>query len=122
MKFKMPTKSDLKGRTSTISNAFAISVTPYIVPSEEEVKKLYQELDIKEGQCAYCLGNGNCRDHLKPLAVFADDVVLGIGHSPANRIRADVKTDIVGGGRYSNNVFFHIFLRIFNESEIATTI
>lgn len=67
MKFKMPTKSDLKGRTSTISNAFAISVTPYIVPSEEEVKKLYQELDIKEGQCAYCLGNGNCRDHLKPL-------------------------------------------------------
>lgn len=28
-KFKLPTKSDLKSRSSTISNAFAISITPY---------------------------------------------------------------------------------------------
>lgn len=66
-KFKMPTKSDLKGRSSTISNAFAISITPYIVPTDDQVANLYTELDIQEGQCAYCLGDGNGRDHLKPL-------------------------------------------------------
>ena len=67
MKYKMPTKSDLKGRTSTISNAFAISITPYIRPSEEDLKDYYKSLGIEEGQCAYCLGIGNGRDHLKPL-------------------------------------------------------
>ena len=67
MKYKMPTKSDLKGRSSTMSNAFAISITPYIVPSEEEVKASYDLLQIQEGQCAYCLGEGNAKDHLKPL-------------------------------------------------------
>lgn len=63
----MPTKSDLKGRSSTISNAFAISITPYIRPTKEELDKYYALLGIKEGQCAYCLGDGNGRDHLKPL-------------------------------------------------------
>lgn len=67
MKYKMPTKSDLKGRTSTISNAFAISITPYIRPSEEDLKDYYKSLGIEEGQCTYCLGIGNGRDHLKPL-------------------------------------------------------
>ncbi len=67
MKYKMPAKSTLKSRSSTISNAFAISITPYIVPSEDEVKDSYKKLDIKEGQCAYCLGEGNGKDHLKPL-------------------------------------------------------
>lgn len=67
MKYKMPTKSDLKGRSSTISNAFAVSVTPFIRPTEEELATYYSLLGIKEGQCAYCLGDGNGRDHLKPL-------------------------------------------------------
>jgi len=67
VKFKMPTKSNLKGRSSTISNAFAISITPYIYPTETEIEHFYELLDIKEGQCAYCLGDGNGRDHLKPL-------------------------------------------------------
>ena len=67
MKYKMPSKADLKGRTSTISNAFAISITPYIVPDEHEVKASYARLQIKEGQCAYCLGEGHGKDHLKPL-------------------------------------------------------
>lgn len=67
MKYKMPSKSDLKGRSSTMSNAFAISITPYIVPSEEEVRASYNMLQIQEGQCAYCLGEGNAKDHLKPL-------------------------------------------------------
>ena len=63
-KYKMPTKSDLKGRSSTISNAFAISITPYIRPTEEDLDTYYHLLQIKEGLCAYCLGDGNGRDHL----------------------------------------------------------
>lgn len=66
-KFKMPTKSNLKSRSSTISNAFAISITPFISPTQEETAGYYEQLQIKEGQCAYCLGEGNGRDHLKPL-------------------------------------------------------
>lgn len=66
-KYKMPTKSNLKGRSSTISNAFAMSITPYIYPTEEEVELLNRSLDIEDGQCVYCLGEGNGRDHLKPL-------------------------------------------------------
>ena len=79
MKYKMPTKSDLKGRSSTMSNAFAISITPYIVPSEEEVKESYDLLQIQEGQCAYCLGEGNAKDHLKPLVKMG----LPTGHITA---------------------------------------
>lgn len=66
-KYKMPTKSNLKGRSSTISNAFAISITPYLIPSETAVKQSYEALQIQEGQCAYCLGDGTGKDHLKPL-------------------------------------------------------
>ncbi len=67
MKYKMPSKADLKGRSSTISNAFAISITPYITPNAIEIKASYEFLKIGEGQCAYCLGEGNSKDHLKPL-------------------------------------------------------
>ena len=63
----MPTKSNLKGRSSTISNAYAISITPYIVPTSEEVENSYAALQIQSGQCAYCLGEGTGKDHLKPL-------------------------------------------------------
>ena len=63
----MPSKANLKGRSSTISNAFAISITPYITPDEIEIKASYEFLKIQEGQCAYCLGEGNSKDHLKPL-------------------------------------------------------
>lgn len=67
MKFKLPTKSDLKSRASTISNAFAVSITPYIYPIQEEIDTLYRKLKISEGQCAYCLGKANAVDHVKPL-------------------------------------------------------
>lgn len=63
----MPAKSDLKSRSSTISNAFAISIAPYIYPSEEEITQSYKELELEPGQCAYCLHTGNGKDHLKPL-------------------------------------------------------
>ena len=66
-KFKLPTKSDLKGRSSTISNAFAISITPWIKPTDREIEEFYKKLKIEKGKCAYCLGKGNSMDHLKPL-------------------------------------------------------
>ena len=66
-RFKLPAKANLKGRSSTISNAFAISITPYIYPSMEEIENFYEQLSIKEGQCAYCLGDANSMVHLKPL-------------------------------------------------------
>lgn len=65
--FKLPTKSDLKGRSSTISNAFTIAITPYIYPSKEEIDGFYRKLQITKGQCAYCLGKANAMDHIKPL-------------------------------------------------------
>lgn len=67
IKYKMPTKSDLKARSSTISNAFAVSIAPYIHPSEMEVNQSYKELEIENGQCAYCLQTGAGKDHLRPL-------------------------------------------------------
>lgn len=69
-KFKMPSKQDLKSRSSTISNAFAIAVTPFIRPSEADLEGYYEALGIEEGQCAYCLGDGNGKDHLKPLVEY----------------------------------------------------
>ena len=66
-RFKLTTKANLKGRSSTISNAFAISITPYIYPTSEEITDFYDLLAIEEGQCAYCLGDANAMDHIKPL-------------------------------------------------------
>lgn len=63
----MPVKSNLKSRTSTISNAFTISITPYIVPTPKEIAQLLCDLDIKDGQCAYCLRPANSTDHFRPL-------------------------------------------------------
>ncbi len=64
---KFPTKSNLRSRASTISNAFAISITPCKYPTENEIKEFYKRLEIREGQCAYCLGEANAMDHIKPL-------------------------------------------------------
>lgn len=68
-KFKMPARSTLKQRSSTINNAFAMSITPYIRPDNSELNDYYKKLKIEENQCAYCLrkGIGSGRDHLKPL-------------------------------------------------------
>lgn len=67
-KFKMPTKSNLKSRISTINNAFAISITPYIKEDDElKIENYYKELLIKENQCVYCLREAKSVDHLFPL-------------------------------------------------------
>ena len=66
-KFKLPAKSNLKSRISTINNAFANAVTPYIEPLPSEIESFFNELHLEQGQCAYCLGKANTTDHVKPL-------------------------------------------------------
>lgn len=67
--FTMPTKSNLKSRTSTISNAYAISITPYIRPDNSLLDDYYHELGLEKCQCGYCLrkGEGKTVDHINPL-------------------------------------------------------
>lgn len=66
--FKMPACQNLKDRISTINNAYATSITPCIRPdNKNEIDQYYKELGVEKNQCAYCLGEGNGMDHLKPL-------------------------------------------------------
>lgn len=65
--FKMPACQKLKARSSTINNAFANSITPTIKPDCGGLPDYYKKLGIKEEECIYCGGIGNCADHLKPL-------------------------------------------------------
>ena len=67
MNFKMPTKSTLRQRKSTIANAFAISITPYIKPTNKEIENLLELLKIDDGKCVYCLGRATTTDHFRPL-------------------------------------------------------
>ena len=67
-KVKIPTKSTLKNRKSTINNAFVYSIMPWEEIDEEEYKNICKKLKIKENQCAYCLKeNANAMDHLNGL-------------------------------------------------------
>lgn len=65
----MPSKSDLKARTSSISNAFVQAITPYFRPTDNEIETMLDELEIEENQCAYCLNKVKQvqMDHLHPL-------------------------------------------------------
>lgn len=67
-KYKMPTKSNLKSRISTMNNAFAYSIMPWFELSEDDYESILKKLNIKENQCAYCLGkNATTMDHLNGL-------------------------------------------------------
>ena len=67
-KVKMPTKSTLKNRKTTMNNAFVYSIMPWEKITKEEYKNICKKLKIKENQCAYCLKeNANTMDHLNGL-------------------------------------------------------
>ena len=66
-KFKMPGKANLRNRSSTINNAFAIAITPYLPPSSDNLDWYYAELGITPDQCGYCLQASNSVDHIMPL-------------------------------------------------------
>ena len=77
-KYKMPSRQNLRSRSSTISNAFAIAVTPYIRPDESELAGYYEALGIEEGKCAYCVvGDGNGR--------------VGFGYGKAREVPAAIQ-------------------------------
>ena len=66
----MPKHTKLNTRTSTINNSFAMSIIPYKKETDQaKLKAYYEELEIEEGQCAYCMRKGEAKtgDHLHPL-------------------------------------------------------
>ncbi len=66
-KFKMPGQANLRNRSSTINNAFAIAITPYLPPSSDNLGWYYDELKISPRQCGYCLQASDSVDHIMPL-------------------------------------------------------
>lgn len=68
---KMPVKGTIKGRSSTITNAFINAIIPVVNPSDEEVEKVLRILGMdKNGPvCAYCGDKYTQWDHFRPLVV-----------------------------------------------------
>ena len=74
---KWPSHATLKARTSTISNAFVQSFTPWITElssdEEKEILDLYKkcrfidENESKLEKCAYCGAKASTADHFHPL-------------------------------------------------------
>lgn len=67
-KIKMPAKSTLKARISTINNSFAMSITPFIKTTDQaKIDQHYADLKVLKDRCAYCLRPAKSVDHLFPL-------------------------------------------------------
>ncbi len=72
LKFKgsrQPTAQKLKGRKTTITNAFVLSVLPVIDPSDEDIFAALAvlEQDPDDVRCAYCGAPSHGWDHLRPV-------------------------------------------------------
>lgn len=67
--FRMPTPVKITGRTSSITNAFVNGIIPCIMPSESEIRKVLEVLDMNEHtiSCAYCGDKYTEWDHFRPL-------------------------------------------------------
>ena len=67
--FRMPTPMKITGRSSSITNAFINSIIPVVKPSEAEIKKALEILEMSPEtfQCAYCGDSASEWDHLRPL-------------------------------------------------------
>jgi hypothetical protein len=65
----MPKPMKITGRSSSITNAFINSIIPVIYPSEEEIKKAFEILEMSPDnfQCIYCGAASSEWDHLRPL-------------------------------------------------------
>jgi hypothetical protein len=66
---KRPTAQKLKGRKTTITNAFVLSVLPVIEPSDKDI---YTALDVlgqdpDDIRCVYCGAPSHGWDHLRPV-------------------------------------------------------
>ena len=67
--FNFPLKKNvIKGRISTITNAFVQDIIPTIVPTKDEQEKFLRVLEIENTkQCVYCGGTATTWDHFRPL-------------------------------------------------------
>lgn len=67
--FKMPKTVTIKGRTSSVTNSFINGIIPCSTPSNQEVKRALEILDLDKDplKCAYCGDNATEWDHLRPL-------------------------------------------------------
>jgi hypothetical protein len=67
--FRMPGRSKLTGRKSTLTGLFLTSLTPCIEPSDDEIREALKVLGMQEGKCvcAYCGGPRSEWDHFRPI-------------------------------------------------------
>lgn len=69
--FQMPQAQDLKGRTSSITNAFVNSILPKVPPTPAEIREALKilEMDVRDVRCAYCGDPHTEWDHLRPVVL-----------------------------------------------------
>jgi len=69
--FKMPNAVKITGRTSSITNSFVNGIIPVINPSESEINKALEILEMTPETvcCAYCGDAMTEWDHFRPLVV-----------------------------------------------------
>lgn len=67
----MPTPMKITGRSSSITNSFINSIIPIIVPTDNQVQKALEilEMGYADFQCAYCGAAASEWDHLRPLVI-----------------------------------------------------
>ena len=67
--FKMPSQPNIKGRSSSITNAFVCSIIPVIEPNAKDIEKALETLgmDKEHVACAYCGDPYTEWDHFHPL-------------------------------------------------------
>lgn len=97
-KFKIPTNSNLRSRTSTIDNAFVISITPWKNPTDIEVQWMLKELELDDQQCAYCLSKATSVDHFFPLV--ANKLPTGYITEISNLVPCCSSCNSSKGGKY----------------------
>ena len=67
--FRMPNPVKIMGRTSSITNSFVNGIIPIIMPTEKEILKVLDVLEMNEHtvRCAYCGDPFTEWDHFHPI-------------------------------------------------------
>ena len=65
----MPKTTTIMARTSSITNSFVNGIIPCILPTEEEIKRTLDilDMDISNVKCSYCGDKCTEWDHFRPL-------------------------------------------------------
>jgi hypothetical protein len=69
--FRMPLGQSIKGRKTTVTNAFVNALIPAIYPSADEIRTAIHILGLnaRDLRCSYCGDKASEWDHLRPLVV-----------------------------------------------------